>query len=214
MALAGGSDMKFSQTSEGRLHAGRIAGLMYVVAVVPGCIMVPVPDPFCLMRIIFTAGWWVSFGHKRPARTLSEMAHPLGIIGAIMILLGIAGQFYFAWRQIFARGDEGKTETEWPPFSLSRTHRPRALDAGRRGAGGLHKRGGQRAYLEEEFFSGGKPTLKVEPANAEDAHQPRLDKEHDWRPEGRRGQAAAVGPFPANLRPARVCALYWHGGVL
>jgi hypothetical protein len=47
------------------------------------------------VRIIFTAGWWLSFGEKRPAHTLSEMAHPVRAIGFILILLGIAGQFYF-----------------------------------------------------------------------------------------------------------------------
>jgi len=84
--------MKFFQTSEGRLHVGRIAGLVYVVGLVPGCREL---EPLCLMRIIFTAGWWLSFGEKRPAHTLSEMVHPIGIIGVILILLGIAGQFYF-----------------------------------------------------------------------------------------------------------------------
>jgi len=87
------SDMKFFQTSEGRLHTGRIAGLILVVGLVPGCL--EVVDPLCLMRIVFTAGWWLSFGEKRPAHTLSEMVHPIGIIGVILILLGIAGQFYF-----------------------------------------------------------------------------------------------------------------------
>jgi len=87
--------MKFFQTSEGRPHIGRIAGLLYVVPLVPGCREFLVVEPVCLMRIIFTAGWWLSFGEKRPAHTLSEMVHPIGIIGVILILLGIAGQFYF-----------------------------------------------------------------------------------------------------------------------
>jgi hypothetical protein len=78
--------MKFFQISEGRLHAGRIAGLLYVVALVPGCREVLVVEPLCLMRIIFTAGWWLSFGEKQPARSLSEMLHPLGIIGIALIL--------------------------------------------------------------------------------------------------------------------------------
>ena len=90
--------MKFFQTSEGRLHTGRAAGLLYVLALVPGCREFLVVEPLCLVRIIFTAGWWLSFCDKRPARTLSEMAHPLGIIGVIMILLGIAGSFYFVGR--------------------------------------------------------------------------------------------------------------------
>ena len=87
--------MKFFQTSKGRPHIGRIAGLLYVVALVPGCREFLVVEPLCLMRIIFTAGWWLSFGEKRPAHTLSEMVHPIGIIGVTLILLGIAGEFYF-----------------------------------------------------------------------------------------------------------------------
>jgi len=87
--------MKFLQTSEGRLHIGRIAGILYVVGSLPGCIRVPVLEQLCLMRAIFIAGWWLSYGEKRPACTLSEMARPLGIIGVILMLLGLAGQFYF-----------------------------------------------------------------------------------------------------------------------
>jgi hypothetical protein len=88
--------MKFFQTSEGRLHTGRIAGLCYVVGLLPGCIEVPALEPRCLMRVIFTAGWWLSFGEKRPARTPSELVHPLRIIGGILMVVGLAGQFYVA----------------------------------------------------------------------------------------------------------------------
>ena len=87
--------MKFFQTSEGVPHIGRIAGLIYAVVLVPGCMEAPVLEPLCLMRIVFTAGWWLSFCGKRPARALAQMAHPLGMIGFTLILLGIAGQFYF-----------------------------------------------------------------------------------------------------------------------
>jgi hypothetical protein len=86
---------KYFQTREGRLHIGRIAGLVYVVGLVPGCREFLVVEPLCLMRVIFTAGWWLSFDEKRPAHTLSEIVHPIKIIGVILILLGIAGQFYF-----------------------------------------------------------------------------------------------------------------------
>lgn len=50
------------------------------------------------MRIVFTAGWWLSFCDKQPARTVSEMAHPIRIIGVIVLVIGIVGQFYFAGR--------------------------------------------------------------------------------------------------------------------
>lgn len=87
--------MKFFQNSEGRPHVGRIAGLLYVVALVPGCREFLVLEPLCLARISFTAGWWLSFGGKRSLFTLSEIVHPPGIIGAILMVLGLVGQFYF-----------------------------------------------------------------------------------------------------------------------
>jgi hypothetical protein len=58
---------------------------------------VPVVDPLCLMRIVFAAGWWLFSCQKRPARTWREM-HPLGIIGLVLIVFGVGGQFYFAAR--------------------------------------------------------------------------------------------------------------------
>ncbi len=52
---AGDSYMKFFQTSEGRLHTNRIAGLLFVVSLVPRCRELLVVEPLCLMRIIFAA---------------------------------------------------------------------------------------------------------------------------------------------------------------
>jgi hypothetical protein len=87
--------MEFVQTNEGRLHIGRIAGLIYILALVPGCREFLTLEPLCLARFIFTAGWWLCFTEKQPARTLSEIVRPRGIVGLILILVGIAGQFYF-----------------------------------------------------------------------------------------------------------------------
>jgi hypothetical protein len=89
--------MKFLQNSDGLLHVGRIAGLVYLVSFLPSCREFPVVDPLCLMRMIFVAGWWLSFSAKRVPRTLRDM-RPLGIIGLVLILFGVAGQFYFAGR--------------------------------------------------------------------------------------------------------------------
>jgi hypothetical protein len=90
--------MKFFKTSEDRLHTGRIAGVIYVLALLPGCRYFLDVGPVCVMRIVFTAGWWLSFCDKQPARTISEMARPIRMIGIIALLLGIVGQFYFAGR--------------------------------------------------------------------------------------------------------------------
>lgn len=89
--------MRFFQTSEGRLHVGRIGGLLFSVAAAAGFREFPVVDPLCWMRTIFAAGWWLSFCEKRLPRTLSEM-RPLGIIGLVLILFGVAGEFYFVGR--------------------------------------------------------------------------------------------------------------------
>lgn len=74
---------EFFQTSEGSLHTGRIAGLLFAagVAICLAKVLVMKMETICWMRIIFTVGWWSLFGVKRPARTLSDMAHPLGVIG-------------------------------------------------------------------------------------------------------------------------------------
>jgi hypothetical protein len=86
----------FFQTSEGQLHAGRIAGALYIVGIAPRC--VELHDPSCFAGITFVTGWWLCFGAKQSKRTLGEMLHPLGIIGLILVALGIAGQFYFVSR--------------------------------------------------------------------------------------------------------------------
>jgi hypothetical protein len=49
--------MEFFKTSEGRLHGTRIAGAIYTIALLPGCLISPALDPMCIMRITYTAGW-------------------------------------------------------------------------------------------------------------------------------------------------------------
>ena len=88
--------MKFFETSEGRPHIGRIAGLIYAFSLVFGCTGSHLLEPQCLARIIFTVGWWLAFCHKRPTRTLSELLNPFGIVGVILIVSGLAGQVYFS----------------------------------------------------------------------------------------------------------------------
>jgi hypothetical protein len=86
------SRMEFFRTTEGRVHTGRIAGLLYLLVAVLGCRNFLVLEPLCVEKVAFAAGWWLCFAGNRPARTLSEMANPRGILGTVLLLLGIAGQ--------------------------------------------------------------------------------------------------------------------------
>jgi hypothetical protein len=96
--------MKFFLTSEGQPHIFRIGGLLSVIIAAiwcrecvaePAATRSALAEPLCFMNSIFAAGWWLVGGSKRPVRTWSEMAHPLRIIGVILILVSLAGQFYF-----------------------------------------------------------------------------------------------------------------------
>ena len=87
----------FFRTDEGRPHIGRICGLLYLVGFTPQCI--EFRDPYCFAGLTFIAGWWLCFGAKQAKRSYREMLHPIGIIGLILIVLGLAGQFYFVRRR-------------------------------------------------------------------------------------------------------------------
>ena len=84
----------FFQTSEGRLHAGRLAGVIYTVALLPGCYLFLYVDAMCVARTIFTVGWWLSFGDKRPPHTGSELLAARRMLGIVLVVAGIVGQFY------------------------------------------------------------------------------------------------------------------------
>src|SRR5262249_60306850 len=72
----------FFQTSENRLHAGRIGGVLYLIGIAPECI--EFHGPHCFAEITFIAGWWLCFGAKKPKRSFREMRHPLEIIGLML----------------------------------------------------------------------------------------------------------------------------------
>jgi hypothetical protein len=64
-----------------------------MIGIAPGCIHFH--DAYCYAGITFIAGWWLCFGEKQSKGAFREMLHPLGIVGLILVVLGIAGQFYF-----------------------------------------------------------------------------------------------------------------------
>jgi hypothetical protein len=77
-----------------RLHGARIAGLLYIVSLAPGCFD-GLSSPMCLARISFTAGWWLAFCDKQPARSISQFFSGRHAVGVITIAVSLVAQFYF-----------------------------------------------------------------------------------------------------------------------
>jgi hypothetical protein len=86
--------MEFFKTSEGRLHGTRIAGMIYAIALLPGCMMSPVLGPVCIMRITYTAGWWLSFCDKRPTQAAGDLVSLRRLFGVVLVVIGLVGGFY------------------------------------------------------------------------------------------------------------------------
>jgi hypothetical protein len=77
------------------LHVGRVAGVLFVVALLLGCYLLRSLDAMCLTRIVLTVGWWLSFCDKRPAHTGSELVtNPRRLLGIVLVVVGTVGQFY------------------------------------------------------------------------------------------------------------------------
>jgi hypothetical protein len=90
--------MDFFKTDDGILHAGRIAGVFYLIALLLGCVFLDVFDRQCLMRTLFAAGWWLALCEKQPPRTFRALAtHPRRLIGIMLLVIGLIGQFYLPW---------------------------------------------------------------------------------------------------------------------
>ena len=88
--------MEFFKTSDGRLHGARIAGAIYTIGLLPGCVTLWYgADPQCLMRLTYTAGWWLSFCDKRPANAARDiLSPPRRLLGVVLVVLGLIGSFY------------------------------------------------------------------------------------------------------------------------
>ena len=85
------------KTDQGSLHWGRIGALIVTVALVPGCDYFTRIDPLCIVHIVIAIGGWLAFGRKKPARSFAD-AHPLGIVGWVLLFIGVAGELYFTRR--------------------------------------------------------------------------------------------------------------------
>src|SRR5215204_5545755 len=97
--------MEFFKTSEGRLHGTRIAGAIYTIGLIPGCLTwLYAADPMCIMRITYTAGWWLSFCDKGPTPVARDLLrHPRRVVGIVLVVLGLIGSFYVTWHHYPAR---------------------------------------------------------------------------------------------------------------
>jgi len=93
--------MTFFKTSEGRLHVGRLAGVLYFIGFLPAVFLDGL-TAVNLMRLIYTAGWWLAFCEKQPALGTEELLkRPHRLVGMILVLSGLVGSFYVlarSWR--------------------------------------------------------------------------------------------------------------------
>ncbi len=87
--------MDFFKTDDGLLHAGRIAGVFYLVGLAFGCDWSSGFLESCSMHLVYTAGWWLAFGSKRVPHHFSDLIeYPLQTAGIMIGVMGILGQFY------------------------------------------------------------------------------------------------------------------------
>jgi len=90
--------MGFFHTSDGWLHAGRIAGVFYIIALL---VMAAVDgiNPLWLMRALYSAGWWLALCDQQQPRTFADLAKaPRRLVGVVAILAGAFAQFFLIIR--------------------------------------------------------------------------------------------------------------------
>lgn len=89
--------MEFFKTDDGLLHAGRIAGVFYLFALLVGCDWSRFYQS-CSMHLLSTAGWWLTFGGKHIPRSVRDLTtNRLQTVGIVLGLLGIAVESYLFW---------------------------------------------------------------------------------------------------------------------
>jgi hypothetical protein len=120
--------MDFFRTPDGYRHAGRIVAVIYAVGLIPGIIL----DGFTAvnaMRLLYTAGWWLAFGDKRPVQTIKDvLQNACRLTGVVLIVVGLFGSFYVRARhRAAARASIAG--------ALDLSNQPRDLHEGRRTGG-------------------------------------------------------------------------------
>ena len=82
--------MEFFTYGNGSLHGGRIAGVLYILALTPW--YGREPSPMFLARVGFGVGWWLTFCDKNSLR-FSELLDARHISGLVMTASGLVAQF-------------------------------------------------------------------------------------------------------------------------
>jgi hypothetical protein len=85
--------MDFFRDEHGRLHAPRIVGIIYILALLPW-FTDNILGPMGIARTVFTAGWWLTFCDKRSPHFSEILAGVRLVAGAILTTVGLAAQFY------------------------------------------------------------------------------------------------------------------------
>jgi hypothetical protein len=92
--------MEFFKTDDGRIHVGRLAGIVYVIGLVVGCDWSEFYES-CTLHLIFTVGWWLAAGGKYRPRSFRDTvdfgARPVQSAATVMGLLAIGGESYYFW---------------------------------------------------------------------------------------------------------------------
>jgi hypothetical protein len=90
--------MEFFKTADGRRHGLRIAGVIYIVGLIP-VLMLDGLTQRNLMWLVYTAGWWLAFADKRPAPTTRDLLRDARrLAGLALVVVGLFGSFYVASR--------------------------------------------------------------------------------------------------------------------
>ena len=84
--------MEFFRDDKHRLHAVRIAGVVYILGFVPwfgGDFLNDLLSAMGLARLSYTAGWWIAFCDKQQPR-LTQLFDARHFVGAILFVCGLA----------------------------------------------------------------------------------------------------------------------------
>jgi hypothetical protein len=92
--------MEFFETDEGKIHGGRLAGVIYLFGLAVGCDWSNFYES-CTLHLVFTIGWWLAFGAKHVPQSLRDTvdfsARPMQSVGLVLGALAIAAESYYFW---------------------------------------------------------------------------------------------------------------------